>query len=272
MYIHRNIAGAHAAQHQSGHRGAGAGAAGERLAAAALPNPHHYAGGAFDINKLGVDPFGERRVVLKLRADCGQGVAGGQGVAIRPFNDAVRVAGADAGGIPGFARCRQRGVDQRPGPQPNGGQGVRHRRKMSHFGLPQPFAFAVQRFTARHQGVDLDHILRHAVRVQKLRHTAHPVAAHFALGAIRVEHPHGGVAVRRQRRADADNAVRPNGKMPARKFLAPDGNLRRQAGFAAVKIDIVVAAAVHFGKVQLHKVPPCCAVWKESNKRIKKKE
>jgi hypothetical protein len=50
--------------------------------------------------------------------------------------------------------------------------------------------------------------------------------------------------------------------------LAPDGNLRRQAGFAAVKIDIVVAAAVHFGKVQLHKVPPCCAVWKESNKRI----
>ena len=38
-------------------------------------------------------------------------------------------------------------------------------------------------------------------RVQKLRHTAHPVAAHFALGAIRVEHPHGGVAVRRQRRA-----------------------------------------------------------------------
>ena len=39
-----------------------------------------------------------------------------------------------------------------------------------------------------------------------------------------------------------------------------------------IEIDIVVAAAVHFGKVQLHKVPPCCAVWKESNKRIKKKE
>ena len=50
--------------------------AGERLAAAALPNPHHYAGGAFDINKLGVDPFGERRVVLKLRADGSQRMAG----------------------------------------------------------------------------------------------------------------------------------------------------------------------------------------------------
>ena len=190
-------------------------------------------------------------------------MAGRQGVAIRPFNDAVRVAGADAGSVPGFTCNCQRGVDQRPGPQPNGGQGVRHGGKMPHLGLPQPFAFAVQRFTARHQGVDLDHILRHAVRVQKLRYAAHPVAAHPALGAVRVEHPHGGVAVRRQRRADADNAIRPNGKMPAGKFLAPDGNLRRQAGFAAVKIDIVIAAAVHFGKVQLHKVPPCCAVGKE---------
>ena len=39
--------------------------------------------------------------------------------------------------------------------------------------------------------------------------------------------------------------------MPAGKFLAPDGNLRRQAGFAAVKIDIVVAAAVHFCKFHI---------------------
>ena len=54
--LHMDIlpGGADAQLSQSRHGGAGAGAAGPGLAAAALPNPHHYAGGAFDINKLGV--------------------------------------------------------------------------------------------------------------------------------------------------------------------------------------------------------------------------
>ena len=52
----------------------------------------------------------------------------------------------------------------------------------------------------------------------------------------------------RDRCADADNAVRPDGKVPPGQALGKRCDILRHAGGAAVQIDIIVGAALHFGE------------------------
>ena len=81
---------------------------------------------------------------------------------------------------------------------------------------------------------------------------AHTVAAHDPLAAVGVEHPHGRVTVGPQRGTEVDHPVRTHRKMPPRQLHRPRGGVGRQPRSAAVDVDIVVARALHFGKIQLH--------------------
>jgi hypothetical protein len=84
--------------------------------------------------------------------------------------------------------------------------------------------------------------------VQPLGYAADAVAAHFALAAVRIEDAHHSVCPGCDRCADADDAVRPDGKMPPGQPLRKRGNIRRHTGGAAVQIDIIVGTALHFGE------------------------
>ena len=64
------------------------------------------------------------------------------------------------------------------------------------------------------EGVDGQRLLRDAVGVEPLGHTANAVAAHLSLAAVGVEDAHHAVGTRRLRGADADDAVGTDGKMP----------------------------------------------------------
>ena len=48
--------------------------------------------------------------------------------------------------------------------------------------------------------------------------------------------------------ADADDAVGSDGKMPPGQFFRKGCDILRHTAFAAVQINIVVGAALHFGK------------------------
>ena len=63
-----------------------------------------------------------------------------------------------------------------------------------------------------------------------------------------IEVPDDAIGTRRLRSADADDAVGSDGKMPPGQFFGKGCDVLRHAAFAAVQIDIVVGAALHFGK------------------------
>ena len=231
---------------RGGHRGAGAGAAGPGLAAAALPHPHLQVGAVHELDELGVDPLREVRVGLERRADGLQLEA----VHLRHKGDAVGVAHADAGDLPVLAVHRQRAADQRPFAHVHGGQVGGAGGIGPHLHLPQLLAHPGQRLPAA-AGVDLQHGLCCAGRfmhMQPLSHAADAVAAHLRLAAVGVEDAHGAVCARRFRGADADDAVGTHREVPRRELPGQRNNVLRHAGGPAVQIDIVVGAALHFGK------------------------
>ena len=89
----------------------------------------------------------------------------------------------------------------------------------------------------------------HVVVVQVLAHAADAVAAHFSLRAIGVEDTH--LRIRLVGRRNKDNAVAADTEV---RFTELD---RKRLGIGhslveAIKIDIIVAAAVHLGESQLH--------------------
>ena len=92
-----------------------------------------------------------------------------------------------------------------------------------------------------------------AVVKDVLCHAADAVAAHFALAAVQVEHAHFGIG--HLRGADENHPVAPNALVPVGEA---DSQSRRVLHLLlkAVDVDVVVAAAVHFGKAQIaHSVP-----------------
>ena len=93
--------------------------------------------------------------------------------------------------------------------------------------------------------------------VKVFAHAADGVAAHRALTAVGVEHPHPGIGhvggQDQNESVSTDSGVswgHPMGK------LRRGQRKRRQSGIYAVKIDIIVARAVHFGEMNemFHKV------------------
>ena len=239
---------------QGRHRGTGPGAAGPGLAAAPLPHPHFDAAGVQQLDKLGVDLLGEVGMLLKGRAD-GLQV---QGVHVLHHRHTVGVAHTDAGDLPALAGGLQGAADQGSLPHVHGGQVRRHGAVAAHLHLPQPRAAAAHLLLPA-EGVDAQEILAGAGRlmgVQPLGHAADAVAAHHPFAAVGVEDPHGGVGVRRLGCADTDHAVPANGEPAGRQFPGQAGNVLRQAGGAAVQVDIIVGTALHLGKGQLHSIPP----------------
>ena len=79
------------------------------------------------------------------------------------------------------------------------------------------------------------------------------VPAHFPFRSIRIEHPHP--EVRLVRRADADESVRPDAKTTAADEFR-DFSRIGQHPVHTVHIDVIVAAAMHFGEFHFHGVFP----------------
>ncbi len=78
---------------------------------------------------------------------------------------------------------------------------------------------------------------------------ARPVAAHLPLGRIRVEHAHP--EVRHFGRTDADQPVRAHGQVAGTHIFRDLPGVGEHF-FHAVHIYVIIAAAMHFGKSQLH--------------------
>ena len=228
---------------QGRHGGAGSGAAGPCLAAAALPHPHLQVGGIHHLHELGVDALREVCVVLKGRTDLFQL----QAVHILHHGHTVGVAHTDAGHMPRFAVHGQFFVHKRFFAHVHSRQAGRHGTVSAHLHLPQARTLVGDGLQAA-EGINGKGLFGNAVGVQPFSHAADAVATHPALAAVCVEDAHHAVRTRRLRSADADDAVRTNGKMPPGQFFGKGCNVLRHTAFAAVQIDIIVSAALHFGK------------------------
>ncbi len=93
----------------------------------------------------------------------------------------------------------------------------------------------------------------HAVVIQVFADAADAVSAHPALRTVRVENPHLRVCPVGWRYQD--DTIATDAEM---RLAQPDGK-RLRIGYSlveAVEINIMIAAAVHFGKRQLHAVSP----------------
>ena len=187
--------------------------------------------------------------MFKPRADAGQVHPGH----VRHPRHAVGVAHRHAGHRPGPAAHHQLLANGRPAAKAQRGQVGGGKAGPAHLHLPHAVAAAPQRFDAR-EGLHFRLILHKAVLKQPLGNASDAVAAHGPLAAVGVEHAH--LCVRRVAVADADEAVRPHGKVPGAQGHRRGSRVKGKAG-KAVHIDVVVAAALHFGEIQNHrKLPP----------------
>ena len=182
-------------------------------------------------------------MVLKGRADLFQL----QAVHILHHSHTVGVAHTDAGHMPRFAVHGQFFVHKRFFAHVYSRQAGRHGTVSAHLHLPQARTLVGDGLQAA-EGINGKGLFGNAVGVQPFSHTADAVAAHPALAAVGVENAHHAVRTRCLRSADADDAVRTNGKMPPGQFFGKGCNVLRHTAFAAVQIDIIVGAALHFGK------------------------
>ena len=230
-------------------RSARARAACPRLAAAALPDAHGQLIFPVHAHELGVDALGKVPVVLKHGPDLLQierigivnkghavGIAHGDaGDAVLPAPHLERDAyGALAGKVCGNVRGTQ---FRRPHVHADGHDGAVLYREHKRLD-------AAER-------LHCEHVLFHALDlIEKLSDAADGVAAHLALAAVRVEHAH--LCIRRVTRADIHDAVPADGKVPVGKFFC-NGTRIGGKPVEAVKIDIIVADAVHLVKGLCHK-------------------
>ena len=89
-----------------------------------------------------------------------------------------------------------------------------------------------------------------AVVIDIFGDTADPVAAHLTFGAVHIVHGH--TEIRLFRRADKDQAVTADPEMITAHV--DRHRLRvRNGGFRTIHIDIIIAATVHFGKIEFHR-------------------
>ena len=211
-------------------------------------------GGVHQLDKLCVDLLGEVRVLFKRRTQLFQV----QIVHIRHDGNTMGVAHADAADLPGPARCGQGHIHQLRFPHLHRRQVSGQQAVLAHLYLPHPLSLPAQGLESA-AGIDAQFIQHRTFRrmgAQPLGHTADAVAAHLPLAAVGVEHPHLAMGTRRLRGADADDAVRTNGKMPLGQPAGQLCDLLRHTALAAVQIDIVVGAALHFSKRKLHSINP----------------
>ena len=242
------------------HTGAGAGAAGPGLSAAPFPHPHLEPVRSKGLDKLGVDLPGEIGMLLKGGAD-GRKV---QAVHVGHHHHTVGVAHTDTGDAPVAPRGMKRTVHQRAGPHVHSGQAVGQQAVPAHLHLPQPLTgIAPLSLPAQglgpaagvnEQGIRPGQV--GIVGAQPLGHAADAVAAHHPLAAVGIVNAHGGRSAGGLWGADADHAVRTYRNMPGRQLPGKRRNVRRGAPGAAVQVDIIVGAALHFGETQSHGLIP----------------
>ena len=207
-----------------------------------------------DIDKFRVDARGEERVMLKFGADPREvetvDILGQE-------DDAVRIAHGDTGDVINPFIHHKRRADDRiafeisryNARQENGGAHI-------HADGLHPAVLNVE-FEPFDAGKRIDRDRRpsvyHVVVVQVFADAADAVSAHPALRAVRVENPH--LRVRPVGWRYQDDTVAADAEM---RLAQPDGK-RLRIGYGlveAVEINIMIAAAVHFGKRQLHAVSP----------------
>ena len=182
-------------------------------------------------------------MMLKGRADLLQP----QGIHIRHNGHTVGVAHIDAGDPPEVIVHFQWDIHQRCTSHVHSGQVGGQSAVGPHLHLPQSLAPAGDGLEAA-EGINGQLLLLHTVGVQPLGHAADAVAAHPALAAVGVEDAHHGIRPGGARCADADDAVCPDGKMPPGQLFRKGRDVLRHTGCAAVQIDVIVGAALHFGK------------------------
>ncbi len=223
--------------------GAGAGAAGPGLPAPPLPHTHLEGAVGQGLDKLGVDPFGEDGIVLKRGADALQIEA----VDVVDEKDAMGIAHGDAGNGVLPAAHRQGAADD--------GVGLAHDGNVAR-GQDGPahvdgdgdddavFDAEIERLDPA-EGLEGDTgLVGQAAVINELAHTAGSVAAHLALAAVGVEHPH--TEVRDLGGQDEDESVAAD---PEPLVADPAGErLRILSGLKAVDVNVIVADAVHLGK------------------------
>ena len=96
-------------------------------------------------------------------------------------------------------------------------------------------------------GLDGDAVLpRQAVVVEVLGHAPDAVAAHLALGAVGIEHPHPGVGPFRGH--DEDQAVGADAEVPVADGHRQAGGIGRGRLPEGLDVDVVVADPVHLGE------------------------
>src|ERR1700687_3770623 len=95
--------------------------------------------------------------------------------------------------------------------------------------------------------------------INELRDASDPVAAHFRLAAVGIEHAHA--RVRLVGGADEDQPIRTDPEMPIADGPAQSSRIMRHRVAEAIDVDILVADAVHFGEthVSSHVCPRAAA-------------
>ena len=97
-----------------------------------------------------------------------------------------------------------------------------------------------------------------ALIIEVFAHAPDRIAAHFAFASVRVEHPHS--AIRPFFGQNHHQAVSANALVPIAQPYSPCfGMLQRL--LHTVKVNIIIAASVHFNKRTLHLFPPYLAAW-----------
>src|SRR5262245_49171752 len=99
--------------------------------------------------------------------------------------------------------------------------------------------------------------------VEVFCHTANAVAAHLRLAAVGVEHTHAGV--RLFRRTNQDQAIGADAEMPIADGAAQRSRIARRRSTKAIDVDIVVAAALHFGETHVVFSKPFSHRWTRMN-------
>ena len=189
-------------------------------------------------------------MILKVRADFFQI----QPVHIIHKHHRVGVAHGNAGHVPSLAGDLHRALNKILALCRHGNQfRAEFRRAHAHpHGLHLAvFHLQLQLFHAAAGFHGQFGFVRHAVVIYILCNAADTVAAHFAVGAVCVVHIHfeighvGAVDTNQTVCADAEMTVR----HPFRQSRAVRDGL-----FQAVHVNIIVSAALHFGK--FHRIPP----------------
>ena len=253
----RRPAAAHPAKMRRHQRRARAGAAGQRDAAAPLPHPHAQPVLREHVDKLDIRFLGEDRMDFQRRAVLGQIKALHR---LIQQDDPVRVARA-------HRRHLKRAPEHRDGRAPH-----HARAQQTGYLLAVDLRRAHVHADTAHRAVlhcQLQHLdtsarfqrdagfVRQPAVVDVLADAAAGVAAHIALGAVRIEHAHA--EVRHIGGADEHQPVRAHAEVPVADARGERAGVVHML-LKRVDIDVVVADALHFGKLHRFRLPSVCSL------------